>query len=89
MPLPGSPIRCATAPLNSTSDEAFERLPTLSFSRWIATPLRDPSGSQPGTTKQEMPSPVRASVRNTSECGTEKNHFRPCSENVPSRLSSA
>ena len=39
--------------------------------------LRLPSGSQPGTRKQETPRSVRASAMKTSECGTEKNHLCP------------
>src|SRR5271170_4520867 len=76
-------------PRNSTSDEALDLLPHLSLSRWICRRLREPSGSQPATTKQDTPSSVRASVRNTSECGTEKNHLCPtrCHPNFSSQLS--
>jgi hypothetical protein len=42
------------------------------LSRWIRGRLRVPSGSKPATTKQDTPSSVRASVRNTPECGTEE-----------------
>src|SRR5580658_9808762 len=51
--------------------------------------LREPSGSQPGTAKHDTPSSVRASVRNTSECGTEKNHLCPTIDHVPSPLALA
>jgi hypothetical protein len=50
------------------------------LSRWIRGRLRVPSGSKPATTKQDTPSSVRASVRNTPECGTEKNQLCPTSE---------
>src|SRR5580700_9572919 len=71
-------------PRNSTSDEALDLLPHLSLRRWICRRLREPSGSQPATTKQDTPSSVRASVRNTSECGTEKNHLCPTIDQLPS-----
>jgi len=45
MPRPGSPTMRAMAPRNSTSDEASDLLPHLSFSRWICSRLREPSGS--------------------------------------------
>src|SRR4051794_259388 len=89
MPCPGSPIRCAMAPLNSTSLEAFDLLPHLSFSRWICSRLREPSGSQPATTKHDTPSVVCASVRKRSDCGTEKNHLCPTSDHVPSPFGAA
>jgi hypothetical protein len=39
-----------------------------------------------GTAKHETPASVRANVRNTSECGTEKNHLCPTIDQVPSPL---
>ena len=56
MPWPGSPIMWAIAPLNSTSEEALDLFPHLSLSRWICSRLREPSGSQPATTKHDTPS---------------------------------
>ena len=43
-PLPSSPTRQANASANSTSDEAFERLPSLSFRRWKCSPFTDAVG---------------------------------------------
>src|SRR5438270_785019 len=40
MPRPGSPMSHASASWNSTSDDAFERLPSLSLRRLICTDLR-------------------------------------------------
>src|SRR5271154_5146891 len=74
------------APRNSTSEEALDLLPHLSFRRCSWRRLRDPSASQPGTTKQDTPASVCASVRNTSECGTEKNHLCPTIDQLPSPL---
>src|SRR6516165_9403300 len=76
-------------PRNSTSEEALDLLPHLSFRRWICNRLREPSGSQPGATKHDIPSRLRARVKNTSDCGTEKNHLCPVSEYVPSEFRSA
>ena len=44
---PGSPTSSPMAPSNSTSDEALERLPSLSFSRWKRKPLLSPVAEQP------------------------------------------
>ena len=54
-PRPSSPTSWAQAPRNSTSLDAFERLPTLSLSRTRRKPLRSPSGVQRGKRKHEMP----------------------------------
>ena len=43
-PRPSSPTSRAQAPSNSTSLEAFERLPSLSLRRWRWMRLRSPSG---------------------------------------------
>src|SRR5690349_20408678 len=89
MPRPGSPISLAIAPLNSTSEEAFDLLPHMSLRRWMCNRLREPSGSQPATTKQDTPSDVWARVRKRSDCGTEKNHLCPVSDQVPSQFCTA
>ena len=52
-PRPGSPTIRAQAPWNSTSLEALEWLPSLSFKRWMWKALRRPSGSTRGIKKQE------------------------------------
>ena len=39
-PRPSSPSRCAQVSSNSISADAFERLPSLSLSRWMANGLR-------------------------------------------------
>ena len=77
MPRPSSPTMLPQASRYSISAEALERLPHLSLSRWISSRLRLPSGSQPGTAKHDTPASVRASVKNRSLCGTEKNHLCP------------
>ena len=59
--------------------DAFERLPNLSFRRWMKKRLRVPSGSERGTKKQVTPLGVRASVRNASLIGAEQNHLCPVS----------
>src|ERR1700691_2250942 len=71
------------APRNSTSDDAFDLLPHLSLRRCTCSRLREPSGSHPATTKHDTPSSVRASVSNTSERGTEKNHLCPTIAHLP------
>src|SRR5258708_4666916 len=48
MPAPGSPTISPMAPANSTSEEALERLPSLSFRRWKRKPLFSPSPLSPG-----------------------------------------
>ncbi len=57
-PAPGSPTISPMALTNSTSDEALERLPSLSFRRWKRKPLPEPSPRMRGTRKQESPSRV-------------------------------
>ena len=46
MPLPSSPTRSHRRPTNSTSEDALERLPSLSFSRWNWIALTEPSGAK-------------------------------------------
>ena len=66
-PRPSSPTSQASAPSSSISLDAFDRLPSLSFSRWMPDPrLRSPSGSQRGTRKHDSPPGAWASIRNTS-----------------------
>ncbi len=80
MPRPSSPTSTPEASLNSTSLLLLERLPTLSFRRWIWTAFLPPSGRQRGTKKQVAPrSSVRASTRWPSHIGAEKNHLWPVS----------
>ena len=62
-PRPSSPTMRAQAPSNSTSLDAFERLPSLSLRRWRWKRLRVPSGRQRGNRKQESPRSVCASMR--------------------------
>ncbi len=76
-PRPGSPTGQATAPSYSISEDALERLPSLSLSRISRMPLSAPSGSTLGTRKQPSPSSVCASARNTSLIGAEVNHLWP------------
>ena len=78
-PRPGSPTRQANAPSYSTSDEALDRLPSLSLSRWMRMALRVPSGSTRGSRKQVRPSGAWASTRNRSHMGAEQNHLCPVS----------
>ena len=77
MPRPGSPTSRASVPSYSISLEAFERLPTLSFSRWMKKRLRVPSGSERGTKKQVSAPSSSASVRKPSDIGAEQNHLWP------------
>ena len=77
MPWPSSPMSRAYAPRNSTSEEAFDLLPDLSLRRWITIRLRLPSGSQPGTRKQETPRSVRASAMKTSRMRHREEPFMP------------
>ena len=55
-PRPSSPTRRAQVPSNSTSLEAFDRLPSLSLSRWIANDVAAcrPASTR-GTRKQVRP----------------------------------
>ena len=78
-PRPSSPRRTATVPSISSSEEAFDRLPSLSLRRTTSSWLRVPSGSTRGTTKQVTPPSVWASTRKTSFIGAEVNHLCPCS----------
>ena len=55
-PRPGSPSGHASASSNSTSADAFERLPSLSLSRSMRIALRVPSSSQRGISRHVSPS---------------------------------
>jgi hypothetical protein len=83
IPRPSSPRRIAQVSSNSSSLEAFERLPSLSLSRTIVRVLRVPSGRTRGTTKHVTPSGACASTRNTSFIGAEVNHLCPVSRYSP------
>ena len=78
-PRPGSPTGQANAASYSTSDEAFDLLPSLSLSRWMRMALRVPSGSTRGSRKQLSPSGAWARTRNRSHIGAEQNHLCPVS----------
>ncbi len=81
-PRPSSPTRNAQASSNSTSLDAFDQSPSLSFRRWIRSALRVPSGRQRGSRKQVMPRSACASTRKASHMGAEKNHLWPTSSQV-------
>ncbi|MGX1122195.1 hypothetical protein RKD37_007558 [Streptomyces ambofaciens] len=76
-PCPSGPTSQATVPSNSGSEEALDRLPSLSFRRWTRKVLRVPSGSTRGTRKQDSPPAAWASTRNTSHIGADVNHLCP------------
>jgi hypothetical protein len=78
-PRPSAPSRHPTAFSYSTSADALDRLPSLSLRRTSRMPLRLPSGSTRGTTKQVSPSGAWARVRNRSFIGAEVNHLWPVS----------
>jgi len=74
-PRPSSPMSVASACSYSTSLEAFERLPSLSFRRWNRSPLRVPSSRSRGIRKHDSPPGACASTRNASDIGAEQNHL--------------
>jgi hypothetical protein len=82
-PCPSGPTSQATVPSNSGSEEALDRLPSLSFNRWMRKVLRAPSGRTRGTRKQESPPGAWASTRNTSHIGADVNHLCPRSVWTP------
>ena len=47
------------------------------MSRLIRMPLQAPVGRRRGTSRQEIPPSVRATVRQQSDIGTEANHLWP------------
>ena len=76
-PRPSSPTRQACAPVNSTSLEAFDPSPSLSFSRISRNAFRSPSSRRRGIRKQLSPAGACASTRKPSHIGAEKNHLCP------------
>ncbi len=60
-----------------TSEEALERLPSMSFSRWNRIALTEPSGAKRGMRKQLNPSSAWASTRKASHIGADMNHLWP------------
>ena len=77
-PRPASPTSHAVAFSYSTSAEALDRLPSLSFSRINRIPLRVPSGRTRGSRKQDRPAPgTWARTMNRSFIGAEVNHLWP------------
>ena len=82
MPRPSSPTRTPQVPSSSTSDDALDRLPSLSLSRCSAKGLRVPSSRTRGTRKQPTPASVCASTRKASLIGAEQNHLWPVSRYV-------
>mmetsp|Transcript_110495 Transcript_110495/g.330562 ORF Transcript_110495/g.330562 Transcript_110495/m.330562 type:complete len:236 (-) Transcript_110495:492-1199(-) len=80
-PRPGCPSITPHASRYSTSLDALDLSPSLSFSRCTVNPaFREPSGSHRGTTRQEMPPFVCARVRKASLMGAEVNHLCPTSQ---------
>src|SRR5947199_6478 len=78
-PRPSSPTIRAQARSNSTSLEALERLPSLSFRRWMWKRFRVPSGRKRGRRKHESPCSACARTRKASHMGAEQNHLWPVS----------
>ena len=82
-PRPASPTSHAVAFSYSTSAEALDRLPSLSFSRINRIPLRVPSGSTRGSRKHDRPGAggdapgTWARTMNRSFIGAEVNHLWP------------
>ena len=72
-PRPSSPSSCAGSSRNSTSAEASERVPSLSFRRWSSNP--GPRSAR----KHDSPAGAWARMRKTSQAGWEQNHLWPVS----------
>ena len=70
-----SPTSTPRAPANSTSEEALDRLPHLSLSRWKFRAFRSPPSRMRGRKKHEMPRGVWARVKKPSLIGAEQNHL--------------
>ena len=87
-PRPSSPTIHATVSSNSISDEAFDRLPSLSFKRWMRNVLAVPSSRNRGRKKHESPPGACARTRNASHMGADVNHLWPVSR-YPSEVGSA
>lgn len=69
----------ASVPANSTSLDALDLLPALSFRRCTKNRLKLPSGKVRGRKKQVTPPSTLARVKKPSDCGTEQNHLWPVS----------
>ena len=82
-PRPSSPMSWAHVSRYSISLEAFDRLPSLSLSRWMAIGFCVPSGLNRGTRKHDRPRSVCASVRKASFMMAEQNHLCPVSRYSP------
>jgi len=80
-------MRWAQAFSNSTSDEALDQSPSLSFNRINRSALRLPSGRQRGSMKQVRPPAACASTRKASDIGAETNHLWPTNVYSPSAWS--
>src|SRR5205823_3433135 len=78
-PRPSSPTIRAQVRSSSTSLEALERLPSLSFRRWMWNRFRVPSGRKRGRRKHESPLSACARTRKASDMGAEQNHLWPVS----------
>ena len=80
-PRPSSPTSAPHVPSSSISEEALDRSPSLSLSRWMAKGLRVPSSRTRGTRKQlgAASGEVLARTRKTSLIGAEQNHLCPVS----------
>ena len=59
------------------SDDAFERLPSLSLRRWTWSAFTAPSGQKRGIRKQVSPPGACASTRKKSHIGADMNHLCP------------
>src|ERR1700760_244057 len=77
IPRPSSPTSCAQAFENSTSLEALERLPSLSFNRRMKKWFLSPAAVHLGRRKQDNPLAVWARIKNASDIGAEQNHLCP------------
>jgi len=82
-PCPSGPTSQPSVPSNSGSEDALERLPSLSLRRWTRNGLRVPSGRTRGTRKQDSPPGACASTRKTSHIGADVNHLCPRSTYTP------
>ena len=82
-PRPSSPTSQASASSYSTSADALDLLPSLSFSRCRCIPFLVPSGRTLGSRKQDSPPGAWASTMNKSPIGAEVNHLCPVSRYSP------
>ena len=78
MPWPGSPMSWAIGAAELDLRGGVRLVAALSLRRWIMMPVaRCRPAASPARRSRRRPRSVRASVRKTSECGTEKNHLCP------------